>query len=81
MSSPSTLDTAAGLKQHHVTIRRFDPEKGPGSGEEFVLPVGCIDEEHAISSTLANTVALTKKSQGGEVLPVAFCCVDVQERK
>lgn len=81
MANPSTLGAAANLKHYDVTICRFDPAKGPEDGEKFVLPVRCIDEEHAISSTLANAVSFTKKSQGSEVLPVAFCCVGIEEHK
>ena len=80
-SSPSKLGTSANLKQYNVTIRRFDPKKGLDNGENFVLPVDSPDEEHAISSTLSNAVAFTKKSQGSELLSVAFCCVGIQERK
>ena len=64
-----------------VTICRFDPKKGLESGQRFILPVDCIDEEHAVSSTLSNAVAFTGKSQGSEVLSVASCCVGVQEHK
>ena len=78
---PSKLGAPANLKHFNVTIRRFDPKKGLSSGEDFVLPVDCIDAEHAISSTLANAVAFTKKSDGAEVLPVAFCCTGIQEHK
>ncbi len=81
MVTPSKLGEAANLKHFDVTIRRFDPKQGLASGEEFVLPVDCIDAEHAISSTLANAVAFTKKSQGSEVLSVAFCCTGIQEHK
>ena len=81
MIAPSMLGAPAKLKKYNVTIRRFDPKKGLASGEEFVLPVDCIDEEHAISSTLSNAVAFTKKSQGAEVLSVAFCCTGIEERK
>ncbi len=79
MATPSPLGTAANLKHFSVTICRFDPRKGLESGEKFVLPVDCIDEEHAISSTLSNAVAFTKKSQGTEVLSVAFCCTGIEE--
>ena len=79
--TPSKLGAPANLKKYNVTIRRFDPKKGLESGENFMLPVDSPDEEHAISSTLANAVAFTKKSQGTELLSVAFCCVGIQERK
>lgn len=81
MATPSKLGTPASLKKYNVTIRRFDAHKGLDSGENFVLPVDSIDEEHAISSTLANAISWTAKSQGGAVLPVAFCCVGIEERK
>ena len=80
MNTPTKLGTPANLKKFNVTIRRFDPKKGLESGEDIVLPVDSPDEEHAISSTLANAVSWTIKSQGGEVLSVAFCCVGIQER-
>ena len=80
-SLPSKLGAPANLKKYNVTIRRFDPKKGLENGEDFVLPVDSPDEEHAISSTLANAVAFTKKSQGVELLSVAFCCTGIQERK
>lgn len=80
-SGPTTLGTPATLKKFNVTIRRFDPHRGLDSGESFVLPVDSIDAEHAISSTLANAVSWTTKAQGGNVLPVAFCCVAIEERK
>ena len=81
MTSPSKLGSPAHLKKYNVTIRRFDPKEGLKSGEDFMLPVDCIDEEHAISSTLSNAVAFTKKSQGSEILSVAFCCTKIEERK
>ncbi len=81
MVTPSKLGTSPKLKHYEVTIRRFDPKRGLESGEDFVLPVNSIDEEHAISSTLANAVSLTTKAQGGEVLSVAFCCTKIQETK
>ena len=80
MATPYPLRTPANLNHYSLTICRFDPKKGLESGEKFVLPVDCIDEEHAISSTLSNAVAFTKKSQGTEVLSVAFCCIGVEER-
>ncbi len=81
MPVSSQLGTSAKLKKYNVTIRRFDPKQGLASGEDFVLPVDSPDEEHAISSTLANAVSWTTKSPGGEVLSVAFCCTGIQERK
>ena len=81
MTMPTRLGAPARLKQYNVTIRRFDPKKGLESGQDFVLPVDCIDKEHAISSTPSNAVAFTKKSQDSEILSVAFCCVGIEERK
>ena len=78
---PTQLGAPDKLKRYNVTIRRFDPKKGLEGGQDFVLPVDCIDEEHAISSTLSNAVAFTKKSQGSEILSVAFCCMGIEERK
>ena len=80
-AAPSKLGAPANLKKFSVTIRRFDTLKGVDSGEDFVLPVDSIDEDHAIASTLANAISWTVKAQGGAVLPVAFCCVAVEERK
>ncbi len=80
-SGPTRLGTPASLKKFNVTIRRFDLHKGIDSGEDFVLPVDSIDEDHAISSTLANAISWTTKAQGGAILPVAFCCVAIEERK
>lgn len=79
--TPTKLGVPAELKKYNVTIRRFDPHQGYDNGENFVLPVDSIDEDHAIASTLANAVSWTTKVQGGTVLPVAFCCVAVEERK
>ena len=67
------------LKKFNVTIRRFDPEQGLESGEDFVLPVDCPDEEQAVSSTISNAISFTAKVQDSEVLSVAFCCIGVQE--
>ena len=80
-SGPTRLGTPVNLRKFNVTIRRFDLHKGIDSGEDFVLPVDSIDEDHAISSTLANAISWTTKAQGGAVLPVAFCCVAIEERK
>ena len=80
-TTPSKLGAPANLKRFNVTIRRFDVHKGIESGEDFVLPVDSIDEDHAIASTLANAISWTVKAQGGAVLPVAFCCVAIEERK
>lgn len=73
------------LKKFNVTIRRFDPSQGVGSGEEFILPVDSPDAEHGISAAMSNAVAFTTKSSGGSilpvsVLPVAFVCTAVAER-
>ena len=79
--TPTKLGAPADLKPYNVTIRRFDPNQGYDRGENFVLPVDSIDEDHAIASTLANAISWTTKAQGGTVLPVAFCCVAIEERK
>ena len=79
--TPTKLVTPAELTKYNVTIRRFDPNKGLDSGENFVLPVDSIDADHAIASTLANAISWTTKAQGGVVLPMAFCCVAIEERK
>ena len=68
------------LKPYNVTIRVFDPRPGMDGGEEYVLPVDSPDAEHAIASTLANAASFTTKTNGGQVLPVAFCCMGVEER-
>ncbi len=68
------------LKRFNVTVRRFDPRQGLESGQAFVLPVDSPDEEHAISAAMSNAVAFTTKSEGQQLLPIAFCCTDVQER-
>ena len=78
MNLPSKLGTSANLKRFNVTICRFDPKKGLESGEDFVWPVDSPDEEHAISSTLANAVSWTAKPQNGTMLSVAFCCTGIQ---
>ncbi len=67
------------LKKFNVTIRRFDPTN-TGSGEEFVLPVDSPDAEHAASSTLANAISWSTKTDGKTALPVAFQCVGITER-
>lgn len=59
----------------------FDPAEGPGSGEEFCLPVDSPDAEHAVSAVMSNAVAFTTKVRLGSVLPVAFLCVGVSERE
>ncbi len=78
-TTASTLGTPAKLRRFNVTIRRFDPSKGLAGGADFVLPVDRIDQEHAISSTLANAVSWTIKCQRGAVLPVAFRCTGIKE--
>ena len=80
-ATPSKLGAPANLRKFNVTVRRFDVHKGIESGEDFVLPVDSIDEDHAIASTLANAISWTVKAQGGAVLPVAFCCVAIEERR
>lgn len=75
-----TVTTAAQLKPYNVTIRRFDPAKGPASGQEFVLPVDSPDEEHAIASTIANAASWPGKVANGRPLPVAFMAVRVGPR-
>lgn len=75
-----TVSAPSDLKKFNVTIRRFDPAKGPLSGQEFVLPVDSPDEEHAAASTLANTVSFSKKMDGDKALPVAFMVVRVAPR-
>ncbi len=69
------------LKKYNVTVRRFDPTQGPDAGEEFVLPVDCVDEEHAASAALSNLVAFTPKVGFTGVKPVAFVCTAVRERE
>ena len=71
------------LKNFNVTIRRFNPEQGPTSGEEFILPVDSPDEEHAIASTLANAASFSTKfdkTSGGSPLPLAFMCTAIATR-
>ena len=68
------------LKKYNVTVRRFDPAQGLGSGTDFVLPVDSPDEEHAASAAMSNAVAFTRKIEGSRVLSVAFACVAVSPR-
>ncbi len=77
-SPPAALQP---LRKFNVTVRRFDPRQGVASGEEFVLPVDSPDEEHAVSAVMSNVVAFTTKVRGSEVLPVAFSCTGVRERR
>lgn len=70
----------ADLKPFNVTIRVFDPTKGPGSGRDYVLPVDSPDEEHAIASTTANAASFTATVGPGGPLPVAFTCIKVEPR-
>lgn len=72
--------SAAALKSYNVTVRRFDPAKGPASGDEFVLPVDSPDEEHAIASTIANAASWPGKVVNGRPLPVAFMAVRIARR-
>jgi hypothetical protein len=72
--------SSVDLKHYDVTIRRFDPARGPSSGEEFVLPVDSPDEEHAIASTIANAASWPGKVASGRPLPVAFMAVRVARR-
>lgn len=68
------------LKKYNVMVRKFDPAQAPQSGEDYVLPVDSPDEEHALSAAMSNAIAFTTKTQGGQVLPVAFLCTGVQPR-
>lgn len=68
------------LNKYNVSIRRFDPKNGSDSGETFVLPVDSPDEEHAISSTLANCISWTTKVRLGVLLDIAFTCVGIEKR-
>lgn len=72
--------THADLKAYNVTVRRFDPNKGPASGTDFVLPVDSPDAEHACASTTANASAFSKKIENGVPLPVAFTCTKIEMR-
>lgn len=69
------------LKKYNVTIRRFDPQQGLESGEDFILPVNSPDEEHAVASTMSNAISFTTKTENSKLLPVAFCCVGIDERE
>ena len=69
-----------GRKRFTVTVRVFDPNKGPASGHDYVLPVDSPDAEHAASSTMANAVSFTIKVENGKALPVAFVCMKVEPR-
>ena len=68
------------LKKYNVTVRRFDPAQGLGSGTDCVLPVDSPDEEHAASAAMSNAVAFTRKFEGSRVLSVGFACVAVAPR-
>lgn len=68
------------LTKYNVTVRVFDPAEGPGSGEEFCLPVDSPDKEHAVSAAMSNAVAFTTKVRMGSLVAVAFLCVGVEER-
>ena len=68
------------LNKYNVQIRRFDPTETGDRGETFVLPVDSPDEEHAISSTLANCISWTTKVRMGVLLDVAFTCVGIEKR-
>jgi len=72
--------TRTALKPYTVTIRVFDPSKGPASGQDYVLPVDSPDAEHAVASTTANAASFTKKVENGRALPVAFTCIKVEPR-
>ena len=74
------VSSHADLKKCNVTIRRFDPARGPTSGQEFVLPVDSPDEEHAIASTLANAASWPGKVANGQPVPMAFMAVRVSAR-
>ena len=74
------------LKRYNVRVRRFDPSQGLESGEEFLLPVDSPDEEHGVSAAMSNVIAFTTKVKGGTplpvtVVPIAFCCMGITERK
>ncbi len=73
--------TNATLKKYNVTVRRFNPAQNSDPGEQFTLPVDSPDAEHAISAAMSNAVAFSTKSSGMSVLPVAFTCVGIAERK
>ena len=72
--------TKTDLKPFSVTVRVFDPVKGAGSGQDYVLPVDSPDAEHAVASTMANAVSFTKTMEAGKPLSVAFTCVKVEPR-
>ncbi len=78
-STPTTI-MGKPLRKYNVTVRRFNPTQGPGSGDQFVLPVDSPDPEHAISAAMSNAVAFTTKSTGTSVLPVAFLCTGIADR-
>lgn len=67
------------LSHYNVHIRRFDPKEPAAEGEVFILPVHSIDEEHAISSTLANCISWTPKTRLGMLRDVAFTCVGIDK--
>ena len=69
------------LKPFEVTICVFDPAKGMNSGDTYVLPVDSPDAEHACASTLANAASFTPQTRDEKIAPVAFCAIDVRERK
>ncbi len=75
------VGSPADLHHYNVTVRRFDPTQGPMSGQLFVLPVDGPDAEHAIASTIANAAAFSKKTEAGQVQPVAFMAVKVEPRR
>ena len=68
------------LKQFNVTVRRFDPAGGFADGKDLVLPVDGPDEEHAVSAAMSNAIAFTRKTEGTNVLPVAFACIAMAGR-
>ena len=68
------------LNRYNVQIRRFHPNDPADRGESFVLPVDSPDEEHAISSTLANCISWTTKVRLGVLLDVAFMCTGIDKR-
>ena len=67
------------LDQFVVTVRRFDPGR-PEEGEEFDLPVGSPDAEHAVSAAMSNAIAFTTKVDAGTLRPVAFQATAVRPR-
>ena len=76
----ATEQARTALKPFNVTVRLFDPAEVADGGRDYVLPVDSPDAEHAASSTMANAVSFTRKTEGGKVHPVAFRVVKVESR-